>query len=85
MNRNHLRGALIALFPIMVSIVTGFILSATRSAGTIGNHASPVNCMIAATALLILAAGLRHCGRPEPSPAGRSTTRRELRRPGRPR
>jgi len=74
MNRNHLNGGLIAIFPILVTIVTDFIVS---------TKPTTLNCMVAATALLILVSGLRHAGKNEASVARIPTRRRESRRPAR--
>jgi uncharacterized membrane protein len=74
MNRNHLHGALIALFPILVCIATEFIVSATRGA--------PSNCVIALS-LLILTVAIRMGGQKQPAPALSPRERRELRRQAR--
>jgi hypothetical protein len=76
MNRNHLHGALIALFPILVSIATRFIVSSTRSAAP--------SCVIA-TCLFILIAAIRMGGQKQLVPALSPRGRRELRRRDRPR
>jgi len=71
MNREHLRGGLIALFPILVCIATESLLSVTRQ--------NPANFSIVIS-LLILTVAIR-MGAPKPvSPALSPTARRELRR-----
>lgn len=71
MNHNHLHGGLIAIFPILVSIATGFIVSATRSA-------PPGYAVV--IGWLILAAAVRMGGQKQPEPAPSPTERRESRR-----
>lgn len=53
MNRDHLRGGFIALFPILVCIATDCLVSATRQ--------GPANCGIV-IGLLILTAAIRMRG-----------------------
>jgi hypothetical protein len=74
MSRNHLHGALIALFPILVCIATDFIASAT--------HGAPANCLIA-ICLLILTVAIRMGGQKLPVPALSPRERRESRRQAR--
>ena len=74
MNRNHLHGALIALFPILVCVATEFIVSATRVA--------PANCAMV-ICLLILTAAVRMGGQNQTSPALSPRERRESRRQAR--
>ncbi len=76
MNRNHLHGALIAIFPILVSIATGFIVSAVRSA-------PPGFAMV--ICLLILTAALRMGGQKQAEPARSPREPRESRRRALPR
>jgi protein-S-isoprenylcysteine O-methyltransferase Ste14 len=71
MSRNHLHGALIAIFPILVSIATGFIVSAARSA-------PPFYAI--AICLLILAVAIRMGGQKQAEPALSPRERRESRR-----
>ena len=71
MNRDHLRGGLIALFPILVCIATDCLVSATRQ--------GPANCGIAVS-LLILTVAIRMGGPKQDSPALSPIERRELRR-----
>jgi protein-S-isoprenylcysteine O-methyltransferase Ste14 len=71
MSRNHLHGALIALFPILVSIATGFIVSATRSA-------PPIYAIV--ICLLILTAAVRMGGQKQAEPALSPREQRESRR-----
>jgi hypothetical protein len=71
MNRNLLRGGLIALLPILVCIATESIVSATRGA--------PTNCVIAVS-LLILTAAVRMGGQKQAALALTPRERRELRR-----
>jgi|HubBroStandDraft_3_1064219.scaffolds.fasta_scaffold236548_2 hypothetical protein len=70
MNRNHLHGGLIALFPILVTIPTDFLVSSTRS--------SP-SCAIL-ICLLILTIAMRTAGQKQAAPALSPTERRESRR-----
>ncbi len=71
MNREHLRGGLIALFPILVCIATEGLVSIT--------HQGPSSFAIVIS-LLILTVAIR-MGAPKPvSPALSPTGRRELRR-----
>jgi hypothetical protein len=74
MNRNHLHGGLIALFPILVTIATDFLVSSTRSA-------SP-SCAIL-ICLLVLTAAIRMAGQKQPAPVLSPRERRESRRQGR--
>jgi hypothetical protein len=71
MNRNHLRGGLIALFPILVCVATDCLVSATRQ--------GPANSGIVIS-LLILTAAIRMRGQQPVSLALSPTERRELRR-----
>ena len=71
MNRDHLRGGLIALFPILVCIATDLLVSATRR--------GPANCGIV-IGLLILTAAIRMRAQQPASPALSPIERRELRR-----
>lgn len=73
MNRNHLRGGLIALFPILVAIATDFLVSSTRSA-------SPSAILIC---LLILTIAIRMAGQKQAVPASSPRERQESRRPAR--
>jgi hypothetical protein len=74
MNRNHIHGALIALFPILVTIATDFLVSSTRSA-------SP-SCAII-ICLLILTIAIRMAGQKQAAPALTYRERRESRRQAR--
>jgi hypothetical protein len=71
MNRDHLRGGLIALFPILVCIATDCLVSATRR--------GPANCGFVVS-LLILTVAIRMGGQKQVAPAPSPTERRELRR-----
>jgi hypothetical protein len=71
MNRDHLRGGLIALFPILVCIATDCLVSVTRR--------GPANCGFIIS-LLILTVAIRMGGPKRVSPARSPTARRELRR-----
>jgi len=71
MNRNHLHGALIALFPILVCVATEFVVSATRAASP--NYAIVIS-------LLILTAAIRMRGQKQPAPALSPRVRPESRR-----
>ena len=71
MNRDHLRGGLIALFPILVCIATDSLVSATRQV--------PANCGIVIS-LLILTVAIRMGVPKQVAPALSPTKRRELRR-----
>jgi hypothetical protein len=70
MNRNHLHGGLIALFPILVTIATDFLVSSTRST-------SP-SCAIL-ICLLILTIAMRMAGQKQAAPALSPRERRESR------
>ena len=71
MNRNVLRGGLIAVFPILVCVATQCIVSATRGA--------PPYCVIALS-LLILTLAIRMGGQKQASLALAPRELRELRR-----